>query len=323
MAFRFKLDEPIQKGFRRVGCEQIDRALAELGAGVDCAGEIHEARKCLKRVRALLRLGRAGLSGEAFRTENRVFGDIARRLGPARDGHVLQETLLKLEASRTDDAARRALGRLRVALLATTTESAGADADTLARAHDDLLGARERFRRLEITPATRATLIEGAEQTYRRGRKAMAAAYDTSDDEAFHAWRKCVQAHWRHMVLLSRLWPETMDARAVQARELSQILGDDHDLFLVRRRIDALGKTDPPPDAVEAVLALVAKRQAMLRRLARPRGALLYAIAPRGHGRWLAAVWEAAADKQDADKDAEKAGLPAPQPPKKLAISTA
>lgn len=237
---------------------------------------------------------------------------------------MLQETLLKLEALRTAGTERSALNRLRVALLAMTAESAGADADTLTRAHDELLAARERLRRLEINPATRATLIEGAEQTYRRGRKAMTLAYDTSDDEAFHAWRKCVQAHWRHMVLLARLWPATMDARAAQARGLSQILGDDHDLSLLKGRLDALGADDPPlSDAVGTVLAIVAERQAMLRRLAKPRGALLYAATPRGHGRWLAALWEAAADQADADKDAEKAGFIAPQPPKKLAFSNA
>lgn len=324
MAFRFKLDEPIQKGFRRIGSEQIDRALAELGAGSDLAREIHEARKCLKRVRALLRLGRAGLGNEVFRAENRCFGDIARRLGPARDDHVIRETLLKLEAAQEDDAGRGALRRLSVAILSESSDGAGVDPETLAGAKTDLIAARERFRRLEIKPATRATLIVGVEQGYRQGRKAMGLAYDTADDEAFHAWRKGVQAHWRHMVLLSRLWPEMVDARAAAARELSQILGDDHDLSLVRIRIDALGKDIPTPSDVRSqVLALVAGRQDVLRRLAKPRGALLYAASPKIHGRWLAALWEAQADKAEADKAAEKAGVIALQAPKNLVSSKA
>ena len=52
-------------------------------------------------------------------------------------------------------------------------------------------------------------------------------------DEAFHEWRKGAQAHWRQMTLLARAWPEYLGARASEARTLSQLLGDDHDLAML------------------------------------------------------------------------------------------
>lgn len=319
MAFRFRLDEPIQKGFRRIGSEQIERALGELSAGVDLPAEIHEARKCLKRVRALLRLAREGLGAEVFATENRRFSNIAAQLAPARDDHVLSETLLKLEAAQDGEALRGILRRLRIALHAARSEASlvAADPAMLGPVTAELTEARDRFRQLSLKPATIATLIAGVERSYRRGRKALTAAYETDDDEAFHAWRKGVQAHWRHMSLLSRLWPALMDARVQAARELSQILGDDHDLSLLRVRIDALADNPLSASDTETVLGLVNERQDALRQVAKPRGHILFAASPKAHGEWLEALWSAAEAKARADKAAHKAGVIEPTALKK------
>ena len=324
MAFRFKLEEPIQKGFRRIGCEQIDRALGELSAGLNLPAEIHEARKCLKRVRALLRLGREGLGTEIFRIENRRFSDIAGRLAPARDDHVLCETLLKLEAAESDDRTRRALSRVRVLFLAGRAESARTDTDSSAvgEVMDALADARDRFGTLSFKPATTDTLVSGLVHNYRRARKAMAAAYETNEDEAFHTWRKGVQAHWRHTSLLSRLWPDLMDVRVGAARELSQILGDDHDLSILRDRIYSVVEDAPlSPDETDAVLTLIGARQDGLRRIAKPRGEMLLAASPKAHGRWIAALWTAARERAKCDKTVQDLDLDDANSEKKRAFS--
>lgn len=324
MAFRFKLDEPIQKGFRRIGCEQIDRALGELSAGLNLPAEIHEARKCLKRVRALLRLGREGLGTEIFRIENRRFSDIAARLAPSRDDYVLCETLLKLEAAEDDDRTRRALSRFRLFFLASRAESSGAgtDSSVVSEVMAALTDARERFGSLSFKPATTDTLVSGLVHNYRRARKAMAAAYETNDDEAFHSWRKSVQAHWRHTSLLSRLWPELMDVRVAAARELSQLLGDDHDLSILRDRICSVVPDAPlSPDETDAVLTRIGVRQDGLRLIAKPRGELLLAASPKAHGRWIKALWTAARERAKCDKTVQDVDLDEAIPEKKRAFS--
>ena len=45
--------------------------------------------------------------------------------------------------------------------------------------------------------------------------------------------RKAVQWHWRQMSLLGRAWPDEFAVRVTAARELSQMLGDDHDLAML------------------------------------------------------------------------------------------
>lgn len=320
MAFRFRLDEPITKGFRRIGAEQIERALAQLSAGTDVPTEVHEARKCLKRIRALLRLGREGLGEEVFAAENARFRDIAGRLSSARDDHVLCETLVKLEAATDDAGALAALTRLRAASLVSQGENVVAQLDpaTVAEVQAELARALNGFRRLALKPNTTSALVAGLVRSYRQGRKGLVTAYATGDDEALHTWRKAVQAHWRHMALLTRLWPALFEARVEAARELSQILGDDHDLALLKSRLEA---EQLALEEKNALLALVSDRQSLLRRLAEPRGEMLFAASPKAHGRWITAVWDAAVARAKADKAAEKSGLADAIPPKKLAFS--
>ena len=97
MAFRFKLNEPVEKGFRRIGLEQIERAERELSASESLEVATHETRKSLKRIRALLRLVRPGLGDTVYRTENARFRDIGALLSSARDSDVLLQTVTKLE----------------------------------------------------------------------------------------------------------------------------------------------------------------------------------------------------------------------------------
>ena len=69
MTYRFKLQEPIGQGVRRIGLEQIEIAEAKLASKDDISAAIHDARRCLKRVRALLRLIQPGLEEDLYRRE--------------------------------------------------------------------------------------------------------------------------------------------------------------------------------------------------------------------------------------------------------------
>lgn len=307
MAFRFRLEEPIQKGFRRIGLEQIERARRQLSAHLDPATEIHEARKCMKRLRALLRLGREGLGEDIFKAENARFRDIAATLAPARDDHVLLQTIVRLE-SEASNAVRPALVMLKAAVVDGRTPRSTDAEQSIASAMADLDRAQRRMKRLRIAPDAFATLVLGLMKSYRRALKAFDAAYATGSDESFHEWRKGVQAHWRHMQLLSRLWPDLIEARVAAARELSQILGDDHDLAILRQALAALPDNRLEPGHARDIGRLIDTQQQGLRAAAKPRGQKLFAESAKAHGRRMAAMWEAAVaiGRQDAKhKDAD------------------
>lgn len=309
MAFRLKIGEPIAKSFRRVGVSEIERARRQLAADSDPATTIHEARKCLKRIRALLRLGRKGLGEEVFRSENEAFRSIAQSLAPARDAHVLLQTIAKLSA---EDGAQTAgmLARLKDAILANTSPASVSDGAADARAEADVALARaaRRFRRLRLTPDSFATLEHGFVQNYAKGREWFDAAYADGEDESFHEWRKRVQALWRHLALLSHSWPALFATYIEATRELSRVLGDDHDLALLRAELRALPAGGLSRKEAQALEALIADRQARLRRAAHALGKKVFAERPKAIGRRISAIWDAAAEaeRKDASDDVHK-----------------
>ncbi|MCC7251745.1 CHAD domain-containing protein [Hyphomicrobium sp.] len=310
MAFRFRIDEPITKGFRRVGTEQIERARRQLAANADPSVEVHEARKCLKRIRALLRLGRAGLGEAAFRAENAQFRSIASSLASARDDHVLLETITKLTAE-GGGRVGPALLRLKEAVLAQRAPVADGAADGRADAVAALERALRRFRRLSLAPDSFDTLERGLVRNYRKGLAARDAAFASNTDEAYHDWRKCVQTHWRHMALLSRAWPALFEAHIEAARALSQTLGDDHDLALLREKLAALQPGSLSIEDVQAIEDLIRARQAALRLAARSQGDMIFAERPKAHGRRIAAVWAAAVARSRSAARSGKDAAPA------------
>jgi CHAD domain-containing protein len=305
MAYRFKLREPFGAGLVRIGLEQIRIAAEGLAAPGD-ATAIHETRKCLKRLRALLRIARPGLRAADFRRENARFREIANLLSGARDLHVLMQTLSKLAARHNLEKARP-LVRLTDALLAKQQQaSQSVDASKMAQARRLLRQAARDFGSIRLRPNNFEPIGAGLVKSYRGCRAAFGEAYDGRSDEAFHEWRKSVQQHWRHMRLLSRAWPDYFAARVKAARELSDILGEDHDYCMLKSFLGAEARPLLQRRESARLEGLCRARQKELRAAARPRGMRLLAEGPRGLTRRIECFWQAAS--QIPDEPAEPGG---------------
>jgi hypothetical protein len=296
MIYRLKINEPIAEGMSRVALEQVDMAQTRLSRRTDVAVAIHDTRRCLKRLRALLRLVRPALPEATYRREARRLAGIGRMLAGARDQHVMQQTLAKLE------------GRIG-ALSKRVGKQLGRRTANGARSGANRSSAAERRQALEALEKTRAFfqqvakreitlehLTQGLERPYRRARRAFREAYETPTDEAFHEWRKSVQQHWRHMQLLSRAWPDVMEGRAREAKELSRLLGDDHDLHVLRTFVAALGAGMLSAEERQSFSAGCRLLQGELRARARPRGARLFAEPAGGLAKRVGSYWRAARD---------------------------
>jgi len=96
MAFQLKPQESVRKGIKRLVRKQIDTALEGLRTQDTSDPVVHEARKCFKKVRALLRLVRDELDDKVYRDENTCFRDAGRPLTAVRDAKVLIEALDKV-----------------------------------------------------------------------------------------------------------------------------------------------------------------------------------------------------------------------------------
>jgi CHAD domain-containing protein len=294
MAFRFKLAEPFEEGVRRIAREQIERAQSQLKGSGDPVVAVHETRKSMKRLRALLRLVRPALGESAFREENARLRDIGADLSSTRDRHVLLETVVKLEAN--SSLARKGLGQVMRDVLHVSNgrEDPAAEAAAIKQALSRLVEAKKRFAQLRLEGKGFEVVGAGLEACYRKARRSFHGAYAEPSDEGFHEWRKGTQQHWRHMVLFSRAWSGCFNARIAEARALSQLLGDDHDLALLVGFVQAEKGSALDAAQVTAIEKLARQRQEELRAVAHPRGVRLFSEGARSLRRRMAAYWDAA-----------------------------
>jgi CHAD domain-containing protein len=325
--------ETLADGLRRMALGQLELAIELLGAGDDAhagwgaangngkldptaasaAGApdekaVHDTRKAIKRLRALLRLLRSELGQRAYRREDDVLRDVARRLSGARDAAVMLATLDALvERQPRKLGRRRGVIALRRRLAA---ESARVGQHTLADPHEraELLGElhalRWRVSAWSLPAGSGVRLIEAdLHRIYRQGgsRAALAARGKggrRARTQAMHSWRKRVKdLRYAAEMLERRADPgatgESKHAReerasakslhklASLADELGELLGTEHDLAVLEAHLrggDGLWHTGR--GTRKALLRAIAKRRRALRKRALRHGQRLYAHRP-------------------------------------------
>jgi CHAD domain-containing protein len=274
---RQRIDPP---AVRTILCGQIDAALAAL-AGRVSDRDVHDARKCVKKARATLRLIREALPAKTYRRENRALRDAARPLSALRDARILLETLDRLPK---DSGKRRRAGDFAAFERALVAEKARlrsrrSGPENAALARKRLRAARREVTRWRFTASGWPPLVKGLERVYARGRKAMKAACEEPTAELLHEWRKQVKYLWHQLQLIEKLAPGPIGELADQVHTLSDYLGEDHDFAVLQEKARdhaaAFRKSGTAP-----LRAMIARRQSALRSKAFVLGKRLYEPSP-------------------------------------------
>jgi CHAD domain-containing protein len=300
MGYRLKPGRRISHSVRAIGTEQIDRVLSKFSAKNGKGTAVHEARKAMKRLRALLHLIKPAMPKGAFAANEARVKMIARSLSGARDAQAMLDTVCKLECHEAARTVAPVSAALRAYLEAKRSEAErglnGSGANPLRKL---LKEAKSSFAALSLEPDAFAVVAATLENDYRKARHAFRRAYRLGEDEAFHEWRKYIQRHWRQLLLVAPSWPKAIRPHIALARDLSENLGEDHDLSvlagLVNAQADHLGNRDQ----VEAYLSLCQKRQGELRKIAQDWGARLLAEKPGSLSRRVSAYWATAENFKD------------------------
>ena len=291
MAYRLEPGESVREGLRRIAREELARAGAGLleatAGGRDDA--IHEARKSIKKVRAILRLMRGEL-GRTFLIENRRLREVGRRLSAYRDGAVMIETLDRLAGFRPDERNAPMLAAIRRDLAANQRRQRLGDGMTNAiqRAAGELLAVEARIGRWRLVMDGPVALAPGMETAYRRGRARLADVRRHARPEFCHEWRKRVKDHWYHLRLIERRWNPAMRGRERSLKELETWLGEHHNLEVLAARIEADGRTRREADRCRK---LIRAMQRDLRAKAIKLGERLYREPPDAFAKRLAVLW--------------------------------
>jgi CHAD domain-containing protein len=282
MAYRFKRKESVPNGVHRILVEQAKKAADELGGGnPDIHEGVHNARKAFKKERGLLRLARYDLEKGVYKELNAWFRDAKNRLASARDAEAMIETFDQLAERYPSISESESLRAVRESLVERREAITSDDEALTQTAHElsrELADFSDRTKQWEFSRGGFDGLARGLERVYRQGREAMKKAYQDPSDERFHDWRKRVKDYWYHSRLLRNVWPEMMKPLVDELKQLSDLLGDDHDLAVLQATLAA--DRDKLQGDIDTLACLASKRQGELRSEAKALGARLYAEKP-------------------------------------------
>jgi CHAD domain-containing protein len=297
MSFELKPDESLARGVRRIARKQMDAALESLTGRHRGPrdGAVHEARKSFKKVRAVLRLVRPAIGEKAYREENTCFRDAGRPLTEVRDARILIDTLDHLAEHFSEHVAGRSFGDVRKALqanLRAVRKRVLDEQDACAVVAEAVRQARERVKGWAAVPNKWRAVGEGLEAVYRRAGDAFADAAAGPTVEKLHEWRKQAKYLRYQLEVLRPLWPERLEELADEADRMGDLLGDDHDLAVLRQMLtDDPGRFGDERDA-EVLLALIDRRRAELQQEALLLGRRFFQDGPRGFARRLKGYWK-------------------------------
>jgi CHAD domain-containing protein len=283
-AYRLVDGEPVGPGIKRAVAAQVDDAIAQLrGEAGTAPGEgIHEARKDIKKIRSALRLVRDALGDQVWRRENDHYRDIARQLSSHRDAEILVEALDEL-GERFGPAARGRFESLR-AQLDEENQAAHGDGTierTMAGAAAELAAGRSRIDALPLDDDGWELIAPGIHRTYRRGRKRLRAVEEEASVTNLHELRKRVKDLWYQLRLIRDADKHMLGALADHAHDLSDHLGDDHDLALLREQVQRRREAFASPADQRHLLAEIDQRRGELQFAAVSLGERIYAEKPK------------------------------------------
>jgi len=242
MGYHIEKGESLATAFGRIAAEEIDLAMAQ-SRRLHRGEAVHNARKALKRLRALLRSLRVAFPKKLFRAENRHIAATCRRISPLRDVHVQLRTLGKLKAAAgpAGDHIRRQLLRQQSSFIRRIP--------ALRKTVRALLEvSRQSLASWPLRKATAEDLASGLKRIYKQGREAFKTARKSPTPGHLHAWRKKTKSLGYGLEMIKNLGSGELSKMIRSSDILTEALGDDQDLFMVLRALDKEHRSNPASD---------------------------------------------------------------------------
>ena len=220
----------------RVADDQLIRAMADLHrSGAERGRAVHDARRRIRKVRALLRVLRPRLSADAYAEADRRLRALSRRLAPIASGPIVLGTVARLAARPDARKARHAIDAIKAALVerAQRSDRTAAAAHLLQRAETTLAVERARIGTWDIEQ-WRLPIAASFAHSRREAAKAMTRAIDSPTAARERAWRRSTARLWSHVQLLE---PSNRALRPVRERleALDACLDESHNVRILER----------------------------------------------------------------------------------------
>jgi CHAD domain-containing protein len=231
-----RFPEGIKKVIRRECVSAI--ALLEQNKNANPHETVHKVRKSFKKIRALFRLVRDAM--EDYHKENRFFRDEGRRVSDIRDATALIEALDLIYGQYSAKLYKNSFADIRQQLekrRKSMAEKAFDEKDVLQAIRKKISAKCESVYTMPIEYSSFASIAPSLKRVYKRGRKAYRKAKDAKHPDDFHEWRKRVKYLRYQLRAIEAVWPDFMDTWEDELHKLSDYLGTDRDLMMLRNHI--------------------------------------------------------------------------------------
>ena len=291
MDFALDICQPAGPELRRLALAQIDAAQALLGPrSAPLHDAIHEARRAMRRARAILKLLRP-VSGEHDALPATFLRDAGAALSGLRDAQAVIEAVEQLARQQEQPIPENA----RVALLRRLRRRRNAacrqPSEVLDRVVALLAAARTA---VAAWPGDTddSDVLKGLRRGYARAARALRRAR-RDPDVHLHRWRQRVREHRLQLELLQPIWPEVIEAQVGEARRLARLLGAERDLQLLAAVFARLRTPLVARPGNATLAARIANERMALQAQAWTLGARVFAERPGALVRRLAAYRKA------------------------------
>jgi CHAD domain-containing protein len=276
MAYRLRTDESVAHGLKRVVMKELSAAVDTLSIPTASDEDIHEVRKSIKKVRAVLQLVENEIDVSDALDDLRTAGHL---LAPLRDADALVGNAKALCARHGRPLSAKACVALSRRLSEKRTRLRGAADRVKKRAAQSLADTWRSADGWNWDKIGQSDFQERLRRQYKRARRGMLKSRDSNQAERFHTWRKRIKTLWYGMRLLQS--HVGLGRQLTDLKRLESWLGEDHNLAVLRRHIV---RTDGAAGASQ-LRGLVEQRQKGLRRKALALAARRFSETPKRFSR--------------------------------------
>ena len=281
------------RALRRIAHRLVRRASRTLASPALSDTAVHGARKDLKRCRTALRLLRPALGEPVYCRENAVLRDAAHALNAARDAKMLTQTLQSLRQS--NRALRRDAGvgellRMLRAEQAAVRRRLREHPLQLARTHDALEQLCDRMNQWSVGRHGWSVVGPALKRIYRSGRRSLPTTPPFPADRPLHEWRKQVKYLRYALEILTPMRTPKLAALARQAKQLTDCLGEAHDLAVLTQKARGFARRNSSP--LRPLFTIICRRRKQLTLNALTSGEQVYRARPRDWERPLSRYWQ-------------------------------
>lgn len=293
MGFRLKSGETVSNDVRRIVLRQLDLAASELVSVGDPESDeaVHDARRRVKKIRAIIRLIRPVLD-KPHRSDPNL-RRVSKMLAPVADGKGVIDTLNELLHRYRKELPRKTAAAIRSDLIAREKQidRKAAEDGVLQEAKRTLRHERTRVKRWKLSADGFRAIAPGLKDSVRRARDGMVTAWLHPSAANHHTWRRSVKDHWFHVRLLQERCDNRLQPYQHHLEALDGILGEYHNLVLLHEVL--VSDSTLSRREVARCLRIVERYQRALRRNAQVLGMRIYDEKPRRFVRRVKRLWDA------------------------------